>query len=628
MDESRYAELFRSEAREHLGSITRLLLILERDPERAGVLDELFRSVHTLKGSSAAMGYEAATELTHGLENLLERLRSGSLRADGAVVDLLLQGADALERAIHRPADATSAVILDRLSAYAAPAADGGVTAVRSTGSPPAQASDRLRVTVRIDGEAALPAVRAVMVLRAARELGQVWDIEPEEEGMLAGQLEGPFSFAVSADIDAVALEAAVRAVGEIESVEVEGPNAAAPTSAPVRAERPDLGPIVRVPQTRLDSVVDQMGELMIARDRLRRTAAPEPGSELEETLDAVSKLIDQLRREIMRLRMVPVGEVFDRFPRMVRDAARSLGRRVELEISGRDEEVDRGLLNEVADLLVHLLRNAVDHGIEPPGERIAAGKPETGRIRLSAAREGSTVRIEVSDDGRGLQRDRIIATATQRGLVEPSDVDLTDAEVWSLVTMAGFSTSEKITEVSGRGVGLDVVRSRAQILGGSLEIRSGGGEGASFALRLPLSLTLMRALRFRAAGALYSIPLSAVVEVVAVDEDESGMVRLRDELLPAVDLPALFSLEPRGKSTGEEAVVVVEFGNARMGLIVEALEGQHQVVVKPFDPPRPMLDLFSGATILPDGCPSLIVDPVRLAALAGRAIWTAPPTT
>jgi two-component system, chemotaxis family, sensor kinase CheA len=606
--------------------MTRLLLLLEREPARPGLLEELFRSVHTLKGSSAAMGYEAASELAHGLEHLLGRMRDGSVAADAAVVDLLLQGADALERAIDDPAAGASPVILDRLGAYAEvrPAmqpAEAGVTAPEDRRGSGSEEPAR-RVTVALERDAALPAVRAAMVLRAARQLGEVVDVHPAESRILAGDLEGPFHFLVLGEVEPAKLEAAVRGAGEVESVVVAPATRAAvrPEAPPGVARAARGGAIVRVPQLRLDGLVDQVGELMIARDRLRRVAEAEGGSEQEEALDGVSRLIDDLREEIMRLRMVPVGEVFDRFPRMVRDAARSLGRQVELEITGREEEVDRGLLNEVADLLVHLLRNAVDHGIEPPEERVAAGKPAAGRIRVAAGREGSTVRIEVSDDGRGLQRGRILEAAAARGLLAGGGGEVSDAELWGLLTTAGFSTSERITEVSGRGVGLDMVRSRAEGLGGSLEIRSEAGRGATFALRLPLSLTLVRALRVAAGGAHYSVPLSAVAEVAEVLDHAEGRVRVRDAALPALDLREMFAGgEGVGVVEEDPALVVLELGGVRVGLVVSGLEGQHQAVVKPFDAPRQMLQLFSGATILPDGRPSLILDPSRVLAWAAE---------
>ena len=630
-DTSRYAELFRSEAREHLGAMTRLLLLLERDPGRPGVLEELFRSVHTLKGSSAAMGYEGASELAHGLEHLLGRMREGTVRSDAAAVDLLLQGADALERAIDLPSEPPPPVILDRLGAYAelVPAKkeppDARAAAPADRPAAGGATRQRTRVTVRLEPDTALPAVRAAMVLRAARALGEVVEVRPAEERILAGDLSGPFSFLVLGEADAGRLEAAVRGVGEVEAVEVAplaagagaAPGAAGGTSEPATPPGSRLGAIVRVPQARLDALVDQMGELLIARDRLRRLVRVAAGSEVEESLDAVSRLIDDLREEVMRLRMVPVGEIFDRFPRMVRDAARALGREVELEISGREEEVDRGLLNEVADLLVHLLRNAVDHGIEPPGEREVAGKPRAGRIRVAAAREGSAVRIVVSDDGRGLQRGRILEAAAARGLIERSDAEVSDAELAVLLTTAGFSTSERVTDVSGRGVGLDMVRSRAQALGGSLDIRSEPGRGASFALRLPLSLTLVRALRFAAGGAYYSVPLSGVLEVAEVAEQVDGRVQVRDAAVPALDLREIFAGGVGAGGEVDPAIVVIESGGARAAVVVDALEGQHQAVVKPFEAPRGMLAIFSGATILPDGRPSLILDPARVVAMA-----------
>jgi two-component system chemotaxis sensor kinase CheA len=627
MDGSRYAELFRSEAREHLGTITRLLLVLEREPGRAIVLDELFRAVHSLKGAAAAMGYSVASGVAHGLEDLLDGLRRGAVRPDAAVVDLLLQGADALERAIEQPDEPAPRAILDRLATYAGSGAAPRPRPVPRATEPVTEAgAGGWRVRVRFDPAAALPAVRATMALRAARGLGEVVGVDPPEERVLAGELEGELRFRVLGPVEAERLEAAMRGVGEVQSVEVEAePAEAEPEVESVDAPRgagggAGEGPIVRVPQVRLDSVVDEMGELMIARDRLRRVVgAGGSGTapELEDALETVSRLVDGLREEIMRLRMVPIGDVFDRFPRMVRDAARSLGRRVELRIGGRDEEVDRGLLNEVSDLLVHLLRNAVDHGIEPPDERRAAGKPETGVIRLSAAREGPMVRIEVAADGRGLQRERILATATARGLVAGGGSEMEDADLWGLVTAPGFSTSDRVTDVSGRGVGLDVVRSRAQALGGSLEIRSEAGQGASFSLRLPLSLTLIRALRFEAGGAVYSVPLSAVQEVAEVEEAGEDRVLVRGAPLPVVDLHRILADDGAADRGMEAAVVVVEVGGARAGMIVAGVEGQHQAVVKRFDAPTPMLDLFSGATILPEGRPSLIVDPARLIAMA-----------
>lgn len=460
-----------------------------------------------------------------------------------------------------------------------------------------------------------MPAVRAFMALNAARAVATVLGCDPPEEEIAAGRLAGDLVLRVGKGADLRALGDAIRRVGEVESVEVGG--AAADDDA--RAKRTRSGPIVRVPQDRLDRLVDQMGELLIARDRLQRAAERTAGDDpaLGDALEAASRLIDELREEILRLRMVPVGEAFDRFPRLVRDAARSLGRAVELEVVGGHEEVDRGLLNEVADLLVHLLRNAVDHGIEPPEERGAKGKPPIGRIRLRAAREGATVRIEVADDGRGIDRERVLATARERGLVAPGE-EPDEAGVLALLTSPGFSTSERVTGVSGRGVGLDVVRARVRALGGGLEIRSQPGAGSTFALRLPLSLTLIQALRFEAGGAYYSVPIAAVIEVADLSVVDDEAADFRGARVPVLDLRGLLA-GGRGADPvdADPSVIVVAFGEECAALLVGGLVGQHQAVVKSIDAPPGAPPIFAGATVLPEGRPSLVLDPARVVALA-----------
>lgn len=634
--ETRYTEIFRSEARDHLVAIDGLLLRLERDPGRRELLDELFRSVHTLKGASAAMGLHAAERIAHAMEEALTRLQRGEAGPDAALIELMLEGADALSRAVEELEPAGVGDLLQRLGGgqegdggagdHAPAAAIDGVSAGvdPGDGKPAASAAPLadtrpaaadLRVRVRMTAECAMPAVRAAMVLKVVRGVAEVVRCEPAEEEILAGRLAGEVVLWVRGGVDGEALERLVRGVGEVEAVEIGAE--AADRAEPARG----AGAIARVAQVRLDRLVDQMGELLIARDRLSRRAHPAAAADsaLRDALDAVTRLIDELREEILRLRMVPVGEAFDRFPRLVRDAARSLGRAVELEIAGQQEEVDRGLLNEVADLLVHLLRNAVDHGIEPPDEREAAGKPRVGRIRLSAARDGATVRIEVADDGRGVDRERVLHTARDRGLLAGAD-PTDDEAILSLLTTPGFSTSARVTGVSGRGVGLDAVRARARALGGGLEIRSEAGRGSSFALRLPLSLTLIQALRFEAGGAYYSVPLAAVDEVAAIEAFGADGARIGDSLLPTLDLRALLAGGEGASADSDPAVIVVSFGEARGALVVGGLVGQHQAVVKPVDLPASAVRIFSGATVLPDGRPSLVLDPAAAVAMAAGA--------
>ncbi|HVG43903.1 MAG TPA: chemotaxis protein CheA, partial [Longimicrobium sp.] len=364
-------------------------------------------------------------------------------------------------------------------------------------------------------------------------------------------------------------------------------------------------------------------GELVIARDRLRRLVGYET-PELTETVDQASRLIGELQDEIMRARLAPVSQVFDRFPRLVRDAARALGKKVDFVMEGKEIELDRSMLDEIGDPLVHLLRNSLDHGIEAPAERRAHGKPETGTLRLSASRERSRIIIRVEDDGRGIQRDRVLAKAVHNGLVARDEAaGLPDEEVYRLLTRPGFSTAETVTDVSGRGVGLDVVATRVRALGGMLEIFSEPGRGTSMTLQLPQTLAIVRALLVRQSDETYALPLTHVGETVHLLADEIGTVKgrtvafLRDEVIPLLALRQILRTNGRGQGTGDRGqgngvkrhAVILEVGEQRIGLEVDALMGQQEIVVKQFDATADTLRLFSGATILSDGRPALILD-------------------
>ncbi|MEW5927371.1 MAG: chemotaxis protein CheA, partial [Gemmatimonadota bacterium] len=383
----------------------------------------------------------------------------------------------------------------------------------------------------------------------------------------------------------------------------------------------------IRVDLRRLDALMNQIGELVIIRDRLQKLAAVKDEPELEETVDQAARLISELQDEIMQARMVPVGQVFDRFPRLVRDAARTLGKQVEFVIEGQEIEFDRSMLDEIGDPIVHLLRNSLDHGIESPGERRAAGKPETGTLHLLAARERSQVLIRVEDDGRGISRERVLAKAVAAGLV-PAEVasSLPDDEVYRLLTRPGFSTAERVTDVSGRGVGLDVVATRVRALGGTLEIESAPGRGTVFTLRMPLTLAIVRALLVRLDGETYALPITHVGETVEIPEADVRSVKgrtvavLRDEVIPLISLRGMLRHDEAAPADGRRMAVVLESGENRVGVEVDALAGQQEIVVKSFDATVGTLRLFSGATILSDGRPALILDVGSILAREGRA--------
>jgi two-component system chemotaxis sensor kinase CheA len=659
MELSQYAELFLSESREHVSAINHLLLTLESDPRSRDAVEGLFRAVHTIKGMSATMGYRAVADLAHEMEDLLDRVRLGRMTPDAELIDALFAGCDALEQSIETAVEegeddgGAVAPVVARLRALAgtrAPsqAMDAAAALVPAAAEPAAPSAPSvptldvdadedtaMRVRITVDPASALPGVRAFMAVRAARGLGTVTSLEPSEAAMQEPDFAGTVRFVLRSAAPVEEIEAALRTAGEIREVEIArglmdapaGPGEASSAEPGAAAQAGAAGRArnIRVDLRRLDALVNGVGELVIVRDRMRRLAgAAEP--ELADSIDQAARLIGELQDEIMQARMAPVWQVFDRFPRLVRDAARSLGKRVDFVIEGKEIELDRSMLDEIGDPLVHLLRNSLDHGIESPAERRAAGKPETGTLRLSAARERSRIVIRVEDDGRGIQREKVLAKALANGLVTPEEArGMSDDDVARLITRPGFSTAETVTDVSGRGVGLDVVATRVRALGGMLEISSQAGQGTSMTLQLPQTLAIVRALLVRQSGETYALPLTHVGETVHLQPEEIGAVKgrpvayLRDEVIPLHSLRTLLSsngVRPEGK----RAAVILEVGEQRVGLEVDQLLGQQEIVVKAFDATADTLRLFSGATILSDGRPALILDAGSLLGAAATA--------
>jgi two-component system chemotaxis sensor kinase CheA len=576
LDSARYADLFLTESREHLSAVNDCLLALERHGVRRGAsagdgraageaVAALFRGVHTIKGMSATMGYAPITELAHEMETLLDRVRRGATEVTAELMDALFQAADALERAIEltavgRAGAANVAPVVRRLRELAGvdPAGGGGAAPDVADGpdasraaawAVAAPAGQGVLVRVRLEPGTPLPGVRAVMVMEKAKALGAV---------------------------------------------------AAAPSADRLQAEDFDGELALRVATEATSAAVERVG--------------PAAGSgALEEAVAQTWRLVSELQDEIMTSRMVPVWQVFDRFPRVVRDAARSLGKEVELTVEGKEIEIDRSMLDEIGEPVVHLLRNAVDHGIETPEVRVAAGKPAAGRVTLSTIRDRSAVLVRVTDDGRGINRARVLARAQELGLADKAKTELTDDELFRIVSRPGFSTATKVTDLSGRGVGVDAVHNRVRALGGSVEMTSTPGEGTTVTLRLPLTLAIMPALLARVGGERYAIPLTHVSETVELRPDALRTVKgrevfvLRDDVVPLLRMRRLVRHADQSHPGGH--VVVLELGSRRAGLVVDEFTGQQEVVVKQFDAVRGGLPLFSGATILGDGVPALILD-------------------
>jgi two-component system, chemotaxis family, sensor kinase CheA len=630
MELSRYAELFLSESREHVSAINQRLLALEATPEDTDAVDAVYRSVHTIKGMAATMGYADLSALAHAMEDLLDDLRGrGRPAADPELIDLLLRATDAIEAgceaavAGERP-EAHDAIIETLREAIARPA-EGD-----DRGSEPAPrtepAGEGLVVGVTMDPETPLPGVRAFMAVRRLHELGEVLDLEPSEEALQGPDFDGTFRARLRTHLGAAEVTDAVRAVGDVAEVVVLDADAEEPTAPPAKPAAPRGGGAttaaprrarhVRIDLQRLDALMNQVGELVILRDQLRSLAAEREDPELSGAIERATRLIGDLQFEVIGARMVPVWQVFDRFPRLVRDAARAVGREVELRVEGREIELDRAMLEQIGDPLVHLLRNAVDHGIEPPAERETAGKPPRGLLRLTATRERSRVVIRVQDDGRGIDAEAVRRAAVSRGLVTPeAAAELGPEQVHRLLLRPGFSTAKRVTDVSGRGVGLDAVASSVRALGGVLEIASAPGLGATFTIRLPLTLAIVQALLVRARGETYALPLAHVretVEITGAEVARAGgqeVIEVRDELIPCFSLERALHGEAAAPVPEALPAVIVEVGERRRAVFVDSLEGQREVVVKDFASTRGTPAIFSGATVLADGRPALILD-------------------
>ena len=384
------------------------------------------------------------------------------------------------------------------------------------------------------------------------------------------------------------------------------------PQTAP--APPPKATRQIRIDSKRLDTLMNVLGELVIARDRIQKIAERVGDPELLEATLRATQILGNLQNEVMTSRMVPVWQVFERFPRVVRDTAHSLGKEVDFKIEGRDIELDRSMLDEMGEPVLHLLRNALDHGIETPGEREKAGKPRVATLILTAERDRATVLIRVTDDGRGIDQMKVLPRAKKLGLVDKSTSRLTEQELIAIISRPGFSTAEKVTEISGRGVGFDIVASRVRALGGSLEVHTDAGLGTAVSMRLPLTLAISRALLAKVEHETYAIPLTHVLETFSLSKpmllESKGkqVVAIRDDLFPAIWLRDRVGLPaPANPATGQ--VVLVELAERKAALIVDQFEGQQEIVVKQFDGVDGSRTLFSGATILGDGSPALIVD-------------------
>lgn len=683
MDVNQYMGMFLEESREHLQTLNRCLLDLENDPRNLSLLDEIFRSAHTIKGMSATMGFTAVAELTHEMENILDLLRKGQLQANNAILDILFKCVDTLEQLVEAIAggnelDVDIKPLIKTLSALAAgeepvpvqPAPAAAASTVAGAESDLVLDDTEMKVirTANMQGIHAfetkvslragclLKSARVYMVMNSLDQLGDVIKTVPPAEELEKENFELVFSAVILTESDPEKIKQAVLSISEVDAADVSPinlsdspavpadstPTAAATVTAagdpgpkaegtvehaPAGADkRPRGGQSVRVDIDKLDSLLNLVGELVINKTRLEQIGLSHKLTDLVETIEQMDRVTTDLQTVVMKVRMVPVGQVFNRFPRMVRDLSRDLHKEINLIIQGEETELDRTVIDEIGDPLVHLLRNAIDHGVESPQTRKERGKNPVGEIRLIARHEGNNVIIMVEDDGGGIDADVIKQKALEKGLLTQIEAEKMDvAEAVRLVFLPGFSTAKVVSDVSGRGVGMDAVRTKIEALGGMVDVETKINEGSRFKIRLPLTLAIIQALLVNVDKEIYAIPLGSIDSTINISPGDiktiqnQEVILLRGQIIPIVRLAKTLNIPVTGGDDQEELfVTIVHMGEQKAGVIVDNLIGQQEIVIKSLGKLLAGIKVIAGATILGNGQVALILDVASLMQVKG----------
>ncbi len=601
MDMSKYRGMFLSETREHLKNMSRLLVEIEQEPTNREGIDSLFREAHSIKGMAASMGYEGTTTLAHHLEDLMDGFRAGG-NIPPAAIDRMLAGVDLLEGLVEdidgdRPERDVQTFLAQTAAPPASPAAPAAM--------PPEAPAGMIQVAITLADGAPAPAARALLLCRELARCGELQGSSPGEEDLKRGLPVTRLSVWLQADLPQGEIEARMLGMPDVLQVEI-SPDRRRDTSTQTRR---DDGPrTVRVRTELLDRFINLTGELITSRYMLQGAARQGQMGEIKAGLDQLARLITDLHHHVLQVRMMPVDSITGRLPRVVRDLARKTGKEVALKIEGEEVELDRAILEELADPLVHMVRNAVDHGID--------GK---GTVTVRAWREKDLVLVEVADDGRGMDPAQIRRKIIEKGLLTPAQVKaLRDRDVLLWVCHPGFSTAAVVTETSGRGVGMDVVKSAVENLGGVLDIQSQPGKGTRIVLQLPLSVAIIQVLLVECAGHTVAIPITRVLRTLEIQRHEvrsSGrqlVITLDEELLPLLSLRKILGLPAGPPATGVQ-MIVTELRGRRAGLVVDRLTGQREVFVQALNFPLNQIAGITGAAILGDGRIVFLLDPQTL---------------
>ncbi len=595
---------FIAEASEGLESLDQKFVELEKNPCDTGLLNDIFRSIHTIKGAAGFLGFQQMVEVTHVTEDVLNKLRKGEMSVDAGIMDAILESVDLIKVILNNIRERNgrnedTSGIISSLSGILSASKAGQADAADK----PEQASAAEARTSEVEAKATEP----------------VGEAKAAECGPAAEAAETP------------------KASTAAEKV-VETPRPEAKPQAEAKQQKEEGGAkeqSIRVDIERLDAVLNLAGELVLSRNRLMRL-----GSKLSETAvdgDLVSHMNEgiaqldlvttDLQLAVMKMRMQPIAKVFNKFPRMVRDLARQNSKEVELVISGEETELDKTVIEELGDPLVHLIRNAIDHGMETPEERVAAGKPRCGTVSLSAYQEGRNIIVSVAEDGRGMSPAHIKKSAVEKGLLtEDEAAKLSNKDALNLIFIPGFSTAKKVSNISGRGVGMDVVKTNISRINGSIDIDSEVGKGTRITFSLPLTLAIIQALTVDAGGEVYGIPLSTVIENIRVTDsdiktvDGKEVIQIRDRVYPVVRLGALVSGNVSTNKSEWRYIVLIGIGEKRFGILVDRLHGQEEIVMKSLGEYLKGTEGIAGACITGDGNVILILDLAGLLQAAQRA--------
>jgi len=693
MDTSQYLEIFIDETKEHLQNMNEQILVLEKEPDNADTINEIFRAAHSLKGMAGTMGYKRMQRLTHDTENVFSEIRNGKMKVSAGLIDTLFQSLDALEgylENIQQTADEGTddhEPIIKQLNDILA-SANGEAPAPaqeekKEEAAPKSEAQSGAKykrinleeheinamneaykknlnvygVTVFIQESCILKAARSFLVFKALEELGEIIVSQPSVQDIEDEKFDLEFSLYLISESDAEKVKGAIKNVSEIEDAIVEkiekvedviaeeqkeeektaevkeekepvqtAPAAAqaapaAKQQAPTKqASKPVVNRTVRVDIEKLDALMNQVSELIIAKNSLVSISIADVNQQtaqgLHDQIEYLERITTNLHESVMKVRMVPIESVVSRFPRMIRDISKKLDKKMELYMTGEDTELDRTVIDEIGDPLMHLLRNSADHGLESNDVRVQRGKEAVGSIFLNAYQEGNNVIIEVGDDGNGIDIESVRNKGIERGIITPEQAEtMSDKDVIGLLFMPSFSMAKKVSDLSGRGVGLDVVKSKIEALGGDVEVKTKLGEGTTFIIRLPLTLAIIQALMVELGDEKYAISLGSIqtIEDISVSDIKyvqgKEVIHLRGTVIPIIRLDQVLDIGPREEKPENLIVVIVKKGDKLAGLVVDNLIGQQEIVIKSLGKYIDNTKIISGATILGDGEVALILD-------------------